>query len=159
MTGKRAIVTGGSRGIGRAIVEALLDEGAAVTFCGVREDSVARAVEDLASPRVFGARADVSREEDVAALFQFGKERMGGLDILVASAGIGVFAASAEMSIADWKRTVDINLTGAFLCSQMAVREMRAGGGGHIVHVSSLAGSHPFAGGAAYTASKAGLMR
>jgi NAD(P)-dependent dehydrogenase (short-subunit alcohol dehydrogenase family) len=82
---------------------------------------------------------------------------MGGVDILVASAGIGIFQPSGDMSIADWKRTVDINLTGAFLCSRMAVQAMRGNGGGFIVHVSSLAGSHPFAGGAAYTASKAGL--
>ena len=157
MNGKRAIVTGGSRGIGRAIVEALLAEGATVTFCGVRAESVKQTLGELKSADAYGVCADVSQEDDVAALFQFGRERMGGLDILVASAGIGVFAASGEMSIADWKRTVEINLTGAFLCSQLAVREMRAGGGGHIVHISSLAGSHPFAGGAAYTASKAGL--
>jgi 3-oxoacyl-[acyl-carrier protein] reductase len=157
MDGKRAIVTGGSRGIGRAIVGALLAEGAAVTLCGRTAESAARAVAELATPNVHGIGADVSREEDVAALFRFAQERMGGVDILVASAGIGVFQPSGDMPIEDWKRTVEINLTGAFLCSRMAVQAMRGNGGGFIVHVSSLAGTHPFAGGAAYSASKAAM--
>jgi len=154
---KRAIVTGGTRGIGRAIVEALLAEGAIVTLCGRTEESTVVAVAELANPGVHGIAADVSDETDVAALFRFAVDRMGGVDILVANAGIGIFQPAGEMSLADWKRTIDINLTGAFLCSRYAIQTMRTSGGGFIVHLSSLAGKNPFAGGAAYNASKFGL--
>lgn len=154
---KRAIVTGGTRGIGRAIVEALLVEGAVVTLCGRSAESTAAAVAELASQRAHGIPADVSAEADVAALFRFAGERMGGVDILVANAGIGIFQPAGEMSLESWKRTIDINLTGAFLCSRYAIQAMRGNGGGFIVHLSSLAGKNPFAGGAAYNASKFGL--
>ncbi len=154
---QRAVVTGGSRGIGRAIVEALLAEGAIVTLCGRTEASTATALAELAHPRAHGIAADVSAEADVARLFAFAEERMGGVDILVASAGIGLFQAAGDMEIADWKRTIDINLTGVFLCSRLAIQSMRKTGGGFIVHLSSLAGRNPFAGGAAYNASKFGL--
>lgn len=154
---QRAVVTGGSRGIGRAIVEALLAEGAIVTLCGRTEASTAAALAELAHPHVHGIAADVSAEADVARLFAFAEERMGGVDILVASAGIGLFQAAGDMEIADWKRTIDINLTGVFLCSRLAIQSMRKTGGGFIVHLSSLAGRNPFAGGAAYNASKFGL--
>ncbi|MFN0100705.1 MAG: SDR family oxidoreductase [Bryobacteraceae bacterium] len=154
---KRAIVTGGTRGIGRAIVEALLADGALVTLCGRTAESTAAAVEELDSAKAFGVAADVSREEDVAGLFRFAGERMGGVDILVANAGIGIFQPAGEMPLEDWKRTIDVNLTGAFLCSRYAIQAMRGGGGGFIVHLSSLAAKNPFAGGAAYNASKFGL--
>ena len=154
---KRAIVTGGTRGIGRAIVEALLAEGAVVTLCGRTAESTAAAVAELASPGAHGIAADVSEEADVAALFRFAGERMGGVDILVANAGIGIFQPAGDMTLEDWKRTIDINLTGAFLCSRYAIQAMRGNGGGFIVHLSSLAGKNPFAGGAAYCATKAGV--
>ena len=154
---QRAVVTGGSRGIGRAIVEALLAEGAVVTLCGRTEASTASALAELAHPNVHGIAADVSVADDVARLFDFATERMGGVDILVASAGIGIFQPAGDMEIADWKRTIDINLTGVFLCSRLAIQSMRKAGGGFIVHLSSLAGRNPFAGGAAYNASKFGL--
>ena len=154
---KRAIVTGGTRGIGRAIVEALLGAGAVVTLCGRTAESTAAAVAEFASPRAHGIAADVSAEADVAGLFRFAGERMGGVDILVANAGIGIFQPAAELSLDDWKRTIDVNLTGAFLCSRYAIQAMRGNGGGFIVHLSSLAAKNPFAGGAAYNASKFGL--
>jgi NAD(P)-dependent dehydrogenase (short-subunit alcohol dehydrogenase family) len=102
-------------------------------------------------PNAHGIAADVSDCDDVVRLFQFATERMGGVDILVASAGIGIFQAAGDMEIADWKRTIDINLTGAFLCSRQAIQSMRKTGGGFIVHLSSLAGRNPFAGGDAIT--------
>jgi NAD(P)-dependent dehydrogenase (short-subunit alcohol dehydrogenase family) len=157
LTGKRAVVTGGTRGIGRAIVEALLAEGASVLLCGRTAESAAAAVGEIGHPRVFGTGADVSVEADVAALFRAAAERMGGVDILVANAGIGIFKPAGELTLEEWKRTIDINLTGAFLCSRYAIAAMRGSGGGFIVHLSSLAGRNPFAGGAAYNASKFGL--
>ncbi len=157
LVNKRAVVTGGTRGIGRAIVEALLAEGAAVTLCGRTAESTAAALAELGGGRVYGMAADVTREEEVAALFRLAEEKMGGVDILVANAGIGVFKPAGDLTLDDWKRTIDINLTGAFLCSREAIGAMKRAGGGFIVHVSSLAGRNPFAGGSAYNASKFGL--
>jgi 3-oxoacyl-[acyl-carrier protein] reductase len=152
---KRALVTGGTRGIGRAIVEALLAEGATVTLSGRTAESAAAAVAEIGSPHVFGTGADVSSESDVDALFAFAVEKMGGLDILVANAGIGVFKPAGELTVEEWKRTIDVNLTGAFLCSRRAIHSMKDGG--FIVHLSSLAARNTFAGGSAYNASKFGL--
>lgn len=159
LLGKTAIVTGGTRGIGRAIAEALLDARAAVVICGRHAATLERAVEELAQDgrRVAGCVADVSRWEDVERLFAFTDERFGGVDILVNNAGVGVFAPVAELSLEDWRRVIETNLTGAFYCSRAAIPRMRARGGGFIVNISSLAGKNPFAGGAAYNASKFGL--
>jgi len=150
-------VTGGTRGIGRAIVEALLAEGAAVTLCGRTEESVAKAAAELGNPLAHAVAADVSAEEGVERLFQFAEECMGGVDILVNNAGIGVFRPAGDLTVEDWKRTIDVNLTGVFLCSRRAIGSMRNSGGGFIVQLSSLAGRNPIAGGAAYNASKFGL--
>ena len=159
LEGKKAIVTGGTRGIGRAVVEALVDAGVAVVFTGTTEESVAEALKELTLPglQLFGKAVDVSREEDVEALYAFSDGCLGGLDILVNNAGIGMFQPAGEMSLADWKRILDVNLTGAFHCSRLAIPRMKANGGGYIVQMSSLAAKNPFAGGAAYNASKFGM--
>jgi 3-oxoacyl-[acyl-carrier protein] reductase len=158
--GKFAVVTGGTRGIGRAIVESLLQHGAAVAFCGVTRASVERAVKQLSEQygeRVWGKDVDVGNPDAVAGFFRDCDARFGGLDILVNNAGIGIFRPVAEMSIAEWQQTIATNLTGAFLCSREALSRFRQRGGGFIVNISSLAGKNPFAGGAAYNASKFGL--
>lgn len=157
LVGKRAIVTGGTRGIGRAIVEALLAEGAVVTLCGRSAGGVSTAISELNHDAVHGTAADVTQETDVEALFAFAEEKMGGVDILVANAGIGIFSPAGDMSIEDWRRTIDVNLTGVYLCSRRAIQSMRRSGRGFLVHLSSLAARNPFAGGAAYNASKFGL--
>ncbi len=160
LTGKRALVTGGTRGIGRSIVAALLGQGVAVALCGRTEESVDLALEGLreeSSGKVAGMAADVSREDDVEALFAFVDRELGGLDILINNAGIGIFRSVEELTPAEWKRVVGTNLTGAFLCSRLALPRLRQSGGGFIVNISSLAGKNPFAGGAAYNASKFGL--
>jgi 3-oxoacyl-[acyl-carrier protein] reductase len=155
---KRAIVTGGNRGIGRAIAEALLREGAAVTICGRTHSSVERTVEELGgAAKVFGRAVDVADADAVAALFKFADDNMGGLDILVNNAGIGIFGPVGELTIQDWQNTLGTNLTGVFYCCREAIPRLRHSGGGAIVNVSSLAGRNPFAGGAAYNASKFGL--
>src|SRR5438105_1097607 len=107
LANQRAIVTGGTRGIGRAIVDALIAEGASVTLCGQTAESAAAAVAELGNPRVFGTGANVASEEDVARLFAFAEEKMGGVDILVANAGIGIFQPAGDMQISDWKKTID----------------------------------------------------
>lgn len=154
LQGKRAVVTGGTRGIGRAIVEGLLAEGAAVTLCGRTPESTAAAVEELGHPQVYGKAADVGRQPDVEALFDFALERMGGIDILVANAGVGIFGATGDLSAEQWDETIGTNLTGVFLTSRAAIQRMRVAGGGFLVLLSSLAGRNAFAGGAAYNASK-----
>jgi NAD(P)-dependent dehydrogenase (short-subunit alcohol dehydrogenase family) len=160
LAGQRAVVTGGTRGIGRAIAEALLREGAQVAICGRSEASVAQAVEEMARAgggRVVGQAADVGRPEQVQAFFRVVDEALGGLDILVNNAGIGLFRPLAELSVADWQRTIDTNLSGAFYCAREAMPRLRKRGGGFVINISSLAGKNAIAGGAAYNASKFGL--
>ena len=153
------MVTGGTRGIGRAIAEALLGSGAAVAICGRSAESVARAVAELAASggRVIGRAADVASSSDVAALFRYVEEEFGGLDILVNNAGVGGFASVAETAPEAWRRIVATNLDGVFYCCHEAMPRFRKRGGGFVINISSLAGRNPFAGGAAYNASKFGL--
>jgi len=100
---------------------------------------------------------DVGDEKAVARFFEFVDKELGVVNVLVNNAGIGIFRPVAELSFEDWKRTIDTNLSGVFYCCREAVPRMRRGGGGSIVNISSLAGKNPFAGGAAYNASKFGL--
>ncbi len=160
LTGKQAAVTGGTRGIGRAIAEALLRHGAEVAICGRTEESVARAVDELAAAtggKIAGCRADVRNEEDVRGFFRFIDERLGGLDILVNNAGVGIFRPAAELTVEEWRQTIDTNLTGVFLCCREALARFGNRGAGVIVNISSLAAKNAFPGGAAYNASKFGL--
>ena len=160
LDGKVAVVTGGTRGIGRAIAGRLLREGASVAICGRSPEGVERALQELsqqAGDKIIGKTVDVSRWEDVGAFFKFVDERLGGLDILVNNAGIGGFASVAEINPEDWRRIIGTNLTGVFYCCREALPRLRNRGRGFIVNISSLAGKNAFAGGAAYNASKFGL--
>jgi len=158
LKGKNAIVTGGTRGIGRAIAERLLHDGAAVAICGRSKASVDRAVEEMRSfGRIFGTVADVSQVEGARALFAAVDGEFGGLDILVNNAGQGLFKKVGDMTPEEWHRNIDLNLNGAFYCAHEALARFKTRGGGFIVNISSLAGRNPFSGGAAYNASKFGL--
>lgn len=163
LKGKTALVTGGTRGIGRAIAERLLEAGASVAVCGVREQSVRAAEEELrakfagAALKVVTATADVSNEADVRRLFETIDRELGGLDILVNNAGIGRFADLAALEPAEWRALMGTNLDGVYYCIHEALPRFRQRGGGWIVNIASLAGKNPFAGGAAYNASKFGL--
>jgi len=161
---KVATVTGGSRGIGRAIAEALLREGASIAICGRSQTSVNEAIARLnahqdmrKAPRAIGARVDVGDPESVADFFQLVDRQLGGIDILVNNAGVGIFRSVADLAVKDWQETVDTNLSGVFYCCREAVPRLRHRGGGAIINISSLAGRNAFAGGAAYNASKFGL--
>lgn len=158
LEGKIAAVTGGTRGIGRAIAQALLDCGATVAICARTEEGIKRAADQMrASGRIAGKAADVSNPDEVHSFFEFIDQRLGGLDILINNAGVGYFRSVADISIEEWQRTIGINLNGAFYCSREAIARFRKRGAGFIVNISSLAGKNPFAGGAAYNASKFGL--
>ena len=160
LEGKKAVVTGGTRGIGRAITEALLQAGVAVAICGRSAESVTKSVTELTTvskSKVMGKAADVRNNAEVTEFFAFVDRELGGLDILVNNAGVGVFKSTAELSVDDWRRTLETNLSGVFYCCHEALPRMRNRAGAYIVNISSLAGKNAFAGGAAYNASKFGL--
>ncbi|MEZ5391297.1 MAG: SDR family oxidoreductase [Bryobacterales bacterium] len=158
LAGKIALVTGGSRGIGRAIAEALLEEGAQVTICGRSQESLDQAVQELsAKGEIAGKTCNMGRSEEVEALLGFVAERFGGLDILVNNAGVGHFAPIHQLSLEQWREVIDTNLSGVFYATRAAVPMMQKRGGGFILNIGSLAGKNPFAAGAAYNASKFGL--
>ena len=155
---KIAVVTGGTRGIGRAIAERLLEEGAKVAICGRQQEAVDRAVAEMsAKGTVYGLAADIRKAEDVRALFQAIDHEFGGLDILVNNAGQGRYKKVGEMTAEEWHLNIDLNLNGAFYCAHEALARFLKRGGGFIVNISSLAGRNAFAGGAGYNASKFGL--
>jgi 3-oxoacyl-[acyl-carrier protein] reductase len=157
---KTCLVTGATRGIGRSIASMLLKEGANVVICGRTADAVSQAVQELAaetSGKVKGKAADVRVHAEVAELFRFIDEEFGGLDVVVNNAGVGVFRPISELSIEDWESVIGTNLTGVFHCCKEALARFNQRGGGQIVNISSLAGKNPFAGGAAYNASKFAL--
>ena len=154
------LVTGGTRGIGRAIAKMLALEGAQVVICGRDSGAVDTAVNELATEtggKVKGKAADVTNYEQVGELFKFVDSQFGGLDVLVNNAGVGVLRPISELSVQDWRTTIDTNLTGVFYCCREALFRFETRGGGYIVNISSLAGKNPFAGGAAYNASKFAL--
>lgn len=157
---KNAIVTGGTRGIGLAIAKSLAEAGASVAICARKQEDVDRTVGELAkqtNSKVVGKSADVSNSGQVSDFFRFVDDSLGALDILVNNAGVGVFRPVADLTLEDWHRVVDTNLSGVFYCCHEALPRLRKRGGGYVVNISSLAGKNPFAGGAAYNASKFGL--
>jgi NAD(P)-dependent dehydrogenase (short-subunit alcohol dehydrogenase family) len=158
LTGKIAVVTGGTRGIGRAIAERLLKEGVSVAICGRSPETTAKAAAEMKPlGRTFGYPADVSDFSQVRNFFRAVDQEFGGLDILINNAGQGVFRKVGEMTPEEWHKAIDLNLNGAFYCSHEALSRFQERGGGFIVNISSLAGKNAFSGGAAYNASKFGL--
>ena len=157
-----ALVTGGTRGIGFAVAQALLARGDAVVVTGTSDESAQRAEKALAAEandatRVMGVTCDVRDRAAVQRAVATVVQRFGGLDVLVNNAGVGVGAPISALAEEEWHRLIDTNLTGIFHCCQAAIEPLKARGGGWIVNVSSLAGKNPFAGGAAYCATKAGV--
>jgi NAD(P)-dependent dehydrogenase (short-subunit alcohol dehydrogenase family) len=162
LEGKVAIVTGGSRGIGRAIAAALLQEGTHVAISGINKDHLEKAETELSRVATGGARvltfaADVRDHLAVQSLIDETARRQGGLDILVNNAGVGFFGSLESQGHDEWRRVIDTNVTGVFNCCKAAIPHLRLRGGGYIVNISSLAGTNPFLGGAAYCASKAAV--
>jgi NAD(P)-dependent dehydrogenase (short-subunit alcohol dehydrogenase family) len=156
LDGRTALVTGGNRGIGRGIVEALHGGGAAVVLTA-RDAARAAAAAREVGPRAHGVACDVRSYESVQRAFAEADGALGGLDILVNNAGVGLFGPVAEMDPEEWRRVIETNLNGPFYCVREAVPRMRRRGGGYIFNISSLAGKNPILHGAAYNASKFGL--
>lgn len=156
LEGKVAVVTGGNRGIGRGIVEALHAEGASVVLTARDAGAASKAAGEI-GPRATGLACDVRDEAAVARLFAEVEKRHGGCDVLVNNAGIGIFGPVADTKPDDWRAVIETNLNGVFYCCRAAIPQMKKRGGGYIFNVSSLAGKNAFPNGAAYNASKFGL--
>jgi NAD(P)-dependent dehydrogenase (short-subunit alcohol dehydrogenase family) len=155
--GLRVLVTAGGSGIGRTIAARLAQEGAHVHICDVAAEALREV--SIACPGVTATLADVGREADVDRLFSDVAAQLGGLDSLVNNAGIaGPTAVIEGTSLADWQRTLDVNLTGAFLCARRAVPLLKQAGGGAIVNIASVAARLGFPNRSAYSASKWGMI-
>jgi NAD(P)-dependent dehydrogenase (short-subunit alcohol dehydrogenase family) len=163
LTGRVAIVTGGSRGLGEEMAEGLAEAGAALMICARREQWLMPTLERFKGLgwRVEGMVADVSNAANVQAVVDRTLATYERLDILVNNAGVSWGAQPEEMPFDKWQKVIDINLSGAFLFAQAAGREMLKRNYGRIINVASIAGLHAAVSGphyAAYAASKAGLM-
>ena len=161
LKGQIAIVTGGSRGIGRAAAAALLREGASVMVASLRRESVEAAVKELARlGRVEGLPCDVAVEEDVVRLVRETVKRFGRLDVMVANAGVAdPYKNLLDTSVAEWDRMIAVHLRGTFLCGREAARAMReARLPGRIVTVSSTSAFECDPEGGSYNAAKAGIV-
>jgi 3-oxoacyl-[acyl-carrier protein] reductase len=160
LDGKSAVVTGGTKGIGRAITEALLREGASVTIVARHRDAVTRAIEELkksAADRIRGSVCDVRQPDMVAEMIADAASAYGGLHILVNNAGVGIFELVENLSPEHWQEVIETNLSGMFYCCHETIPRMKKSGG-WIINIGSLAGKNAFPKAAAYNASKFGLI-
>ena len=163
LTGKTAIVTGGSRGIGVEMAEGLAEAGASLMLCARREEWLSETVEEFRARgfQTEGKTADVSKAKDVQAVVDETVQKFGRVDILINNAGISWGAMPEDMPLEQWQKVLDVNLTGCFLMAQAAGREMLKNNSGSIINIASIAGLTSSANGpfyAGYVASKAGLI-
>jgi NAD(P)-dependent dehydrogenase (short-subunit alcohol dehydrogenase family) len=157
LAGKRVVVTAGGDGIGLEIARAFAAAGSKVLVCDIQPESIERLTNNL--PDIHSCIADVSQEEDVASMFALVDKKLGGLDVLVNNAGIAGPTGGVEtLSLADWERTLAVNLTGQFLCIRQAVPRLRNGSSPSIINLSSVAGHLGMPGRAPYSASKWGVV-
>lgn len=159
LNNKIAVVTGGTKGIGRAIAESLLKAGASVFICARDEEELKQALEKLSElGNARGEVCDVKSEAQVVALFAECERVFGAVDILINNAGIGIIGKTVEeMSSAEFEQTLQTNLFGVFYTCHRAIPLIKKRGGGYIINVSSLAGQNAHPKMAAYNASKFGL--
>ncbi|MEL6406471.1 MAG: SDR family NAD(P)-dependent oxidoreductase [Chloroflexota bacterium] len=160
-SGKSAIVTGAGSGVGRAIAEALVNAGAAVALNDLNPDRVDTLVEDLSTDdnQVVGFHGDISNRFQVSALIERARDAHGKIDFFVHAAGIYKAEALSTVDEWDWRRQIEVNLTGTFFCTQLMSRVMADEGGGVIVNLASTAGHpNPIAKGIGYVSSKAGII-
>ena len=159
LEGRVAIVTGASSGIGQVVAEAYAAEGARTVLAARRRDLLDGIVRGIAAAggEALAIPTDVTREDEVLALFRQVTERFGRLDILVNNAGMTVPTPTDELSVEMWRRIVDVNLTGAFICSREALRVMKKQGAGRIINVGSISAKVPRENSVAYAATKFGI--
>jgi NAD(P)-dependent dehydrogenase (short-subunit alcohol dehydrogenase family) len=161
LSGKVAVVTGGTKGIGLAVAEDLLRAGASVAILARSAGDVDRVtgeLENLGPGRIAGVAGDVSDPDVCRTLVDTAVDRFGGVDILVNNAGVGVFKPIQEMSIEEWRLQVDVNLGGVFYCTKAALPHLQASEDAWIINIGSLASRNSFSGGVGYNASKFGLL-
>jgi 3-oxoacyl-[acyl-carrier protein] reductase len=160
LSGKVALVTGGSRGIGKAIAARLAALGAAVAICGRDEKTLQATADEFrsAGARVHWQRADVSRASDIDTLVNESEAALGAISILVNNAGMGLFGPVQEKTEQEWDTLMDTNLKSVFLVSRKVIPGMLERKAGDIINISSLAGRNTFAGGGIYCASKWALL-
>jgi gluconate 5-dehydrogenase len=163
LTGRTAIVTGGSRGIGKEMAEGLAEAGANLMLCARRAEWLDEAVEGFRGRgfKVEGMLCDVAEPDDVSAVVSATVEKFGSVDVLINNAGISWGAMPEDMPLEKWQQVLDVNLTGCFLFAQAAGREMLKQGRGSIINIASISGITSSANGpfyAGYVASKAGLI-
>ena len=156
LKGKTAVVTGGTRGIGFAIVKKYLENGANVAIAGSRQATVEKAIEKLPEykDRVMGIWPDLCSPEEVAAAFSSVKEKFGSLDILANNAGISSRTSLYDYTVEEFSKIFDINVKAVFICTQAAARIMKEQGGGVIISTSSMVGEYGQPSGCGYPASK-----
>ena len=156
LKGKTAIVTGGTRGIGFAIVKKYLENGANVVLAGSRQESVEKALKQLSAyeGRIMGIWPDLCDPEAVARDFAAVKERFGRVDILANNAGVSSRTSLYEYTLEEFSKIMDVNVKAVFVCSQAAARIMKEQGGGVIINTSSMVGEYGQPSGCGYPASK-----
>ena len=156
LKGKTAVVTGGTRGIGFAIVKKYLENGANVVITGSRQETVEKALAQLPeyAGRVMGLWPDLCSAEEVAGAFAAVKERFGSLDILVSNAGISSRTSLYDYTVEEFTKIMDINVKAVFICAQAAARIMKEQGGGVIINTSSMVSEYGQPSGCAYPTSK-----
>jgi gluconate 5-dehydrogenase len=163
LSGKTAIVTGGSRGIGKEMAEGLAEAGASLVLCARRQEWLDETVNEFAENGfdVRGVAADVSNADDVARIVEESVSHFGRVDILLNNAGVSWGEMPEDMPLEKWQKVIDVNLTGCFLMAQAVGRDMLKHGSGSIINISSISGLTSSANGpfyAGYVASKAGLI-
>ncbi|MCI5699716.1 MAG: 3-oxoacyl-ACP reductase FabG [Lachnospiraceae bacterium] len=156
LKGKTAVVTGGTRGIGFAIVKKYLENGANVAIAGSRQETVEKALNQLPEykDRIMGIWPNLSSPEEVADAFHSVKEKFGSLDILANNAGVSSRTSLYDFTIEEFRKIMDINVTGVFVCSQAAARIMKDQGGGVIINTSSMVSLYGQPSGCGYPISK-----
>ncbi|HEY0671394.1 MAG TPA: SDR family oxidoreductase [Longimicrobiales bacterium] len=160
LQGKTALVTGATRGIGRAIAEALAARGCNVVIAARHEQdcrNVAESITKKGGGKAIGVAADVMRSADCQRMVSAAVDTFGGLHILINNAGIGGFSPVEKMDVAHWDRVIGTNLNSLFYCTHAALPQLKKEGG-WVINIGSLAGKNAFPGGAAYNASKFGLI-
>ncbi len=161
LIGRKALVTGATKGIGLAIAEALAAAGASVVVSARTITGVTATVDRLAKSskgKISGVAADLSDHAECDRLIIESQAALGGLDILINNAGVGIIKSMTELSWTEWRAQLDLNLGAVWACSKAALPHLERSGDAWIINIGSLAGRNPFAGGTGYNASKFGLV-